>query len=260
MTADFGGPHGSTIADPPTLGRVVVNKTFAKPFRIVLMDGESRTRVFEVKTLAGLQSVVGRVDKGELFEMGKFGAITMQLWGFLAEHCGFMTVTTPRTMEAGLGVLGPSAALVDDMADLCGGVDAGVEMLREARRMAGVDVKPGQIAPELVKQSHRQGVVEVTDTMIGRIMDDPLYSSEAEAAAIAYKKLVSEANEPEFFQAESDSTNHAQRTLAADQAAIDRHKLMESQKPVVEDYTSAYDKPSGSEQAPQTGLDEQGAP
>ena len=226
MTADFGGPHGSTIADPPTLGRVVVNKTFAKPFRIVLMDGESRTRVFEVKTLAGLQSVVGRVDKGELFEMGKFGAITMQLWGFLAEHCGFMTVTTPRTMEAGLGVLGPSAALVDDMADLCGGVDAGVEMLREARRMAGVDVKPGQIAPELVKQSHRQGVVEVTDLLVEKLME-PGSTPEADQAAEAYRRL--------------------------------KESQGEAAKPV-EDYTSAYDKPSGSEQAPQTGLDEQGAP
>jgi len=234
MTADFGGPHGSTIADPPALGRVVVNKTFAKPFSIVLMDGESRTRVFEVKTLAGLQSVVGRVDKGELFEMGKFGAITMQLWGFLAEHCGFMTVTTPRTMEAGLGVLGPSAALVDDMADLCGGVDAGVEMLREARRMAGVDVKPGQIAPELVKQSRRQGVVEVTDLMVEKLME-PSSTPEADQAAADYRKLRTEPN----------SANHAQRTLTGQP---------------IEDYTSAYDSPSSSKKAPETGLDEQGAP
>lgn len=245
MTADFGGPHGSTIADPPSLGRLVVNKTFAKPFRIVLMDGEARTRVFEVKTLAGLQSVVGRVDKGELFEIGKFGTISMQLWGFLAEHCGFMTVTTPRAMEAGLGVLGPSAALVDDMADLCGGVDAGVEMLREARRMAGVD---DLVSKQHVTEVRHGGVVEVSDAMVAKAME-PSPAPEAEAAAAAYKKLATE----------QDVSAHAERTLSADpewQAAIAR----ENQVKPVEDDTSAYDKTSGDEQAPETGLDEQGAP
>lgn len=257
MNGEFSAPHRNGLASAPEsqLGRVVTNKTFAKPFRIVLMDGESRTRVFEVKTLAGLQSVVARVDKGELFEMGKFGAITMQLWGFLAEHVGFMTVATPRTMEAGLGILGPSAALVDDMADLCGGVDAGVEMLHEARRMAGVDTVTSK---QHVTEDRQGGVVEVSDAMVEKAMEQSL-APEAEAAATDYQKHLA-AQKARY-------TLHAQRTWDADQTAIARRKLLEQQAQTratlqkeLEKAVEDHDKLSGGEQAPETGLDEQGAP
>jgi len=206
------------------LGRVVVNKTFSKSFRIVLMDKDGTTRIFEVESLAGLRSVVDRVDRGELFEMGKFGAIQMQLWGFLAEHCGFMQVLQPRTMEAGLGVLGPSAALVDDLADLLGGVDAGVEMLSSARTLAGVkNKKSEEVSEEPANHGRQHGVVEVTDEMVATAgLYGPSTGTNhlAEQAAADYKAL-----------AEGKSVaDHAQDTLAADQAAIDRHKRMEAEQ------------------------------
>lgn len=236
----FPGPSGSLTTPAPVTGRVVVNKTFAKPFRVILTDSEERTRVFEVRSLAGLRSLFDRIEREELREISKFASVQMQLWGFLAEHSGFMQATQPRTMEAGLGVLGPSAALVDDMADLFGGVDAGVEVLRDARRMAGIDKIPSKTIP--LEEMRHQGVVEVSNEIVKKALEHPL-DPDIEQAADVYKRVAA--------QSENDEA---------------------SARKAIEDYTNLGDLPnslrgdpvepknpySGSEKTPKPGLDEQG--
>jgi hypothetical protein len=211
--------------------RLVVNKRFSKPFHLVLTDSSGQTRIIEVQSMDGLRGVFDRVSRGELLDSSGFSSIQMQLWGHLAEYIGFMQMKQPSAVESGLGVMGPVAAAIDDVADLFGGLDDGVAALSEMRWTAGIDpVGPHRRAAEVKKakltemSARYPGVVEVTDDY-------------AEQLASA-KPIKNDLSQRLYERALQDAAAAKADTPSPDGDA----------------------PPSGDDKPPESGLNEQGAP
>lgn len=114
-------------------GQFFPPKVFAQPFRLAFnrpadpKDPGARPQTvwIEVRSLEGLRKVSNMLQKGELLQIDPFSSMEMQLWGLLAEHCGFMRIQgNVSTLAAGIQPLGSGIApLAEDLASIMGGND-----------------------------------------------------------------------------------------------------------------------------------------
>lgn len=118
-------------------------KTFARPFKLVFDTEDGKTTFIEVKTLRGLKEVMRRLGEGEIVVQSGF-TLEIQLWGHLAEYCGFLRA---KDSSDGLQPLGEGLAeLAEDLSPLFGG-EAGMldalnqskELIRRQRCLRGED-------------------------------------------------------------------------------------------------------------------------
>ena len=105
-------------------------KFFASPFNLVFMTKDEKTTIIEVKSLRGLKEVMRRLNEGEISAQDGF-SLELQLWGHLAEHCGFLRA---KGSSDGIQPLGEGhAELTEDLSTLFGGEKGMLEALNATK-------------------------------------------------------------------------------------------------------------------------------
>lgn len=124
---------------PDHTGEPVPTKVFAKPFRVVFKKTEDQTVTWlEIKTLAGLRKVCAMLADGNLVPVDAYATLDRQLWGHLAEHCGFLRYEgkSKNDFSAGIQPAGEAfGELADDLSVLFGGQDkvlSGLATIRDS--------------------------------------------------------------------------------------------------------------------------------
>jgi hypothetical protein len=120
---------------------LVPQKVFSQPFRLMFEKPSGEVTWIEVRSLKGFHEVLRRVRDGEVFVKDGF-TMELQLWAILAEHIGFLRVQSGNTsFSLGLQPFGEGAvALSEDLAELCGSEDAGIQLLAEMQRSVRTEV------------------------------------------------------------------------------------------------------------------------
>jgi len=101
---------------------ILPEKVFAHPFRLVFMNNDGETTWIEVASLEGLKAVCARIERDEIRPLNRATTLELQLWGLLAEHCGFLRFGNP-TSFFGMGIQpegAGAAALAGDLTNLFG--------------------------------------------------------------------------------------------------------------------------------------------
>jgi len=113
-----------------------IRKVFATPFRLIFVKTDTQDiRWIEVKTLDGLKTVVERIAKSELTPTNAFNTLDRQLWGHLAEYCGFLRTEIPGAVSRGIQPIGAEQAqLVEDMEEIFGDTAGAFKALSEMRK------------------------------------------------------------------------------------------------------------------------------
>jgi hypothetical protein len=203
--------------------RLVPQRVFARPFRLTFEKQSGETTMIEVKTLDGLREVISRRNEGKVFEIDGY-TLEIQLWGVLAEHCGFLRADPGSKSALSSGVQPISeaaAALTSDLAELCGGDDAGIQMLEEMRRAVGR-------AENAVRERHdhafklgkfvKEDGVNLTpagEEKLAEIVGEPL--TEIERAA-AHAEAILAITEPEELTADTLGPSEGE-TITGEEAA-----------------------------------------
>jgi len=124
---------GANLVDQSTKP---IRKVFATPFRLIFVKTDTQDiHWIEVKTLDGLKNVVERIAKGELTPTNAFNTLDRQLWGHLAEYCGFLRTEIPGAVSRGIQPIGAEQAqLVEDMEEIFGDTAGAFKALSEMRK------------------------------------------------------------------------------------------------------------------------------
>lgn len=112
------------------------SKVFAKPFRVIFKKTKTQQITgIEVTSLEGLKKIADKIAAGELTPIDSMSTLDRQLWGHLAEYVGFLRYDV-KVGEFGSGIQpigGPKSQLVDEMKEIFGGLDPGLEALNKMR-------------------------------------------------------------------------------------------------------------------------------
>jgi len=198
-------------------GQFLHPKIFAQPFRLAFNraadsknpDSREQTVWIEVRTLGGLRKVSDMLQSGELVQIDPFSSMEMQLWGLLAEHCGFMRAQgNTSTLAAGIQPLGSGiATLAEDLASIMGGNDeAALQMLgamQNTLRSRPCSDGPMEQAPlthEFVKPDGVNLTEEGEDALLNLVhgtgdVNVPTPNDKESAEAIAFRKTTENAVE-----------------------------------------------------------------
>lgn len=122
-------------------------KIFARPFRLCFLKTETQEITWvKVVTLGGLETVAQRIAEGIYTPVNAWATLDRQLWGLLAEHCGFLRYEGPGgELDAGIRPLGTGInSLTHDLSELCGGFDPAISVLAQMRETVMRDMDARQ--------------------------------------------------------------------------------------------------------------------
>jgi len=217
-----------------------VPKIFAKPFRLVFNKTETQEITWiEVRSLGGLKTVTDRVASGKLTPINSWSTLDRQLWGFLAEHVGFLRFAGPEgALNEGIQPIGAEQAqLADDMSELFGGFEPAIKALSEMR--ARVCSELGDTPEPFNRDTHYLKDDGVNLTPEGEdILAEMVYGDQVKGESLIIRKTAANAevlldstpaqNPTDYAIEEIEADNKELQTTTGIDAEIEARKVEEA--------------------------------